>query len=207
MPSSLPQKESLFETRRIDPLAYDFPLPFRAHLFPMCYELEMVTNSQHVIAAATALWRSYPRRFPANKFSLRIAVSDGRESPGSGPMMVGQEHLVSFVQNRCNFSVCDLNQGFTFAWLTEGTVADHAFLQYHYLEPAVYLMLDAAHLCPVHASCIALNDRAVLLCGESGSGKTSLAYGCARRGWTYISDDATHVVRDRTDFAVIGRPY
>ena len=72
---------------------------------------------------------------------------------------------------------------------------------------AVYLMIETAHLSAVHASCVALNGRAVLLCGDAGAGKTSLAYACTRKGWTYLSDDATHIVRGRRDRTVVGRPF
>ena len=42
---------------------------------------------------------------------------------------------------------------------------------------------------PVHAGCVAFNGRGMLLCGESGAGKSSLSYACARAGWTYVADD------------------
>jgi hypothetical protein len=44
----------------------------------------------------------------------------------------------------------------------------------------------------------------ILLCGDSGAGKTSLSYACARAGWTYISDDASYLVNNRTDRLVVG---
>jgi hypothetical protein len=119
----------------------------------------------------------------------------------------GQNHLVSFVHGPDNFAVCDLARSFTFACLTRDVARDHAYIRYHFLEPAGYLMVDAAHLSPVHASCVALNGRAVLLCGDAGAGKTSLAYACARKGWTYLADDATHIVRGSSDRAVVGRPF
>ncbi len=68
-------------------------------------------------------------------------------------------------------------------------------------------MIEARHFCPIHAACIALNGRAVLLCGNSGAGKTSLAYACAKKGWTYLSGDATYIVRNRPDRTVAGRPF
>ena len=46
-----------------------------------------------------------------------------------------------------------------------------------------------------------------LLAGESGAGKTCLAFACARKGWTFLSGDATAIVRGRTDHRVLGRPF
>jgi hypothetical protein len=106
-----------------------------------------------------------------------------------------------------NFAIADLAGAFGFAWLTQDVAADPAYSRYYFLEPLVYVTISALHLTPLHASCIALNDRAVVLCGESGAGKTSLAYACARRGWRYLADDAAHIVRSSRDHSVVGRPY
>jgi serine kinase of HPr protein (carbohydrate metabolism regulator) len=48
----------------------------------------------------------------------------------------------------------------------------------------------------VHASCVAINGRAVLLCGVSGSGKSDLALRLLDRGAALISDDYTELRRD-----------
>lgn len=37
-------------------------------------------------------------------------------------------------------------------------------------------------------------------------GKSSLAYACASRGWTYVSDDASSLIRRGTGRRVIGNP-
>jgi hypothetical protein len=46
-----------------------------------------------------------------------------------------------------------------------------------------------------------------LFVGNSGAGKSSLAYACARRGWTYVSDDAACLVRRRPGRQVLGNPH
>ena len=45
----------------------------------------------------------------------------------------------------------------------------------------------------MHASCVALDGRAVLICGPSGSGKSDLALQLIDRGFTLVSDDQTIV--------------
>ena len=48
----------------------------------------------------------------------------------------------------------------------------------------------------VHASCVALEGRAVLISGPSGAGKSDLALRLFDRGFALVSDDQTVVRRD-----------
>ncbi len=48
----------------------------------------------------------------------------------------------------------------------------------------------------IHASTVALDGRAVLISGPSGSGKSDLALRLIDRGYTLVSDDQTIVQRD-----------
>ena len=48
----------------------------------------------------------------------------------------------------------------------------------------------------VHASAVAIDGRAVLISGPSGSGKSDLALRLLDRGFTLVSDDQTLVKRD-----------
>lgn len=47
----------------------------------------------------------------------------------------------------------------------------------------------------VHASCVAIDGRAVLIEGPSGSGKSDLTLRLIDRGWTLVADDRTIVER------------
>jgi len=68
-------------------------------------------------------------------------------------------------------------------------------------------MAGARRFVIVHAAAVALDGKAVLLCGDSGTGKTSVAWACARRGWTFLSGDAIQLVRQSADLEVVGRPH
>lgn len=48
----------------------------------------------------------------------------------------------------------------------------------------------------IHASCVAIGGRAVLLCGASGSGKSDLALRLIDRGAELVSDDQVLLTRD-----------
>ena len=68
------------------------------------------------------------------------------------------------------------------------------------------MLLELNYIVSLHAACVAWEGAGVLLFGESGVGKSTLTYACARRGWTYISDDAASVVSD-SGRTLIGEPH
>jgi len=58
----------------------------------------------------------------------------------------------------------------------------------------------------LHASTVALDGRAVLISGPSGSGKSDLALRLLDRGFTLVSDDQTIVRRDRDRLVAAAPP-
>ena len=191
-----------------DPSRYNVDLPFRYTFYPAGHALEVSSNSADVLATAAKLWQRYPALSDAQP--LRLRIIDGGSHPDSARQRLppcGEGHLFSIVHGVHDFALADLSTGFAFASLSRETLSDHDHFSYYFLEPLVYAMLGARYFVFVHASCISRNGRAILLCGDSGSGKTCLAYACAKLGWDYVAGDALHVVRGDDDRTVIGRPY
>ena len=168
----------------------------------------IATNSEDVIEAAKDFWDQSIQEFDCAPLDVRFAVNE--ESTSERPPAVlprGKDNLFALVHSADNFAVADLARGSSFSWLTPAVVSERGYFRYHFLDSLVYVMLGALYLTPVHAACVALNGSGILLCGDSGSGKTSLAYACARRGWTYVADDASHLVRPGKDRRILGRPH
>lgn len=195
------------DERPLDPLRYGVALPFSQDLFPLGFPVRLHTNSAEVIAAAHAAWSGYSRVFDTEPVEFRLAVALDSKAPRPPACIpTGQGNLVTTVHSHDNFVVADVARGFAFGWLTPGVAKDQGYLRYHFLEPIIYIILDCLYLTPIHAGCVSLNGSGILLCGASGAGKTSLAYALARKGWTYVADDATHLVRGDPDRRVLGRP-
>ena len=190
-----------------DPLRASVPLPFHHVLFPYGFPLQVKANDQSVLRLAEQSWGGFPERYRDTPIELRVVISDvtsRRRAPV--PMFRAQANLLTIVADSHNHAACDLATGVGFACLTRGTVAHRTFARYHFLDAMVYSMLDTQHLLAIHAACVAKDGHGVLLVGASGAGKSSLAYACMRRGWTYISDDASSLLRRRTGRVVVGNP-
>jgi hypothetical protein len=190
-----------------DPLLALMPLPHRAEFYPYGFAASVVSNSAMVLEAARESWAGLPKRFAAPPLDLRCVVTHGAAADCPPPPVVRtQRNLIVFVADRENYWCCDLATGLGSAWVTERVAANTRYLRYHVLEAMVYCLLESLHVVALHAACVALDGRGVLLAGDSGAGKSSLAYACARRGWTYTTDDASSLVRRGRTRTVLGDP-
>ena len=191
----------------IDPLGAFVSLPFHHVLFPYGFPVHIKTNDPGVIRAAELSWANFRQRFRETPIEVRFLVSDfpSRRKPAS-PVFRAQANLLIMVGGPHNFGCCDLATGFGFACVTKAAVFNMDYLRYNYLEAMVYTLLDTRYLVAMHAACVAFSSCGFLLIGDSGAGKSSFAYACARRGWIYVSDDTSCLVRRRSGRSVLGNP-
>ena len=179
---------------KVDPFLRETPLEQRFIYYPLGFPLQLKTNSTEVLKAAEGTWGGRRQAFDKPPLELRVIVSPGAEHPPS-PVYRGQEHLMSIVSDQENFAVCDYTRHFAFCRLNAAAAGDASFAGYYFLEAIANFTLTQLYLTPVHAACVALKGQGVLLCGASGAGKTTLAYFCAKKGWTYVSDNESWLVR------------
>ena len=142
------------------------------------------------------------------ELKIRIGVSGGGSS-ACPPEPTRREfnHLYSLVANVENQALLDLETGTNFTWLTQAAVDNRLYFRSNFLEKTVYLLLGAAVVTDIHAACVSKNGKGILLCGDTGAGKTTLAYACARAGWTYTSDDTSYLINNADSPRVIGHSH
>jgi hypothetical protein len=81
-------------------------------------------------------------------------------------------------------------------------------IESHLLSYIAGLVLHRRGATPLHASCVAIDGRAIAICGDSGLGKSTLAAALAREGHAVLSDDITVVqFAVGTALAVPGSPH
>jgi hypothetical protein len=182
--------------REIDPLLSKLELKFCEVFYPLGFAVEIGTNSHAVIAAANESWGGLSDRYGAAPLRLDVIVTDDDSSScPPAPTVRARDHLISMVADAQNHIICDMASGFGFACIGQAAVRHSSYLRYHLLEAAVYDLIGALHVTPLHAACVSRNGHGLLFCGNSGAGKSTLAYACARTGWTYTSDDSTYLLR------------
>ena len=190
-----------------DPLLYDAALPLVEVFHPIGLTLELATNSPEVLTAAQESWRHFQKRFDFPRLQMSIGVLDLKSKKRPGPPNVtGKRDLVTQIADEHNFTVSNSTSGFTYGWVTQAVAMDRAYLRYYFIEGPFWMMAVPMYLTSIHAACVRYKGSGVLLCGESGAGKSSLAYACARSRWAFLSDDSSNLIRGLTGRTVIGNP-
>ncbi len=192
-----------------DPVLSERELPLRRTFYPLGYPLVLETNSHDVIQAAEEAWGATEQMFAVEPVRVCLGVVEGdSESPlPVVPVYRAREHLMSIMAGPENFMLCDFHRGFAFGWVTRSTAADHPLLRYQFLTAGAATLGEQRALAPLHGALVTRSGTGVMLCGDSFAGKSTLAYACARAGWTYVSDDSAFLVRDHEDRYAIGEPY
>jgi HPr Serine kinase C-terminal domain len=196
------------QTSAGDPLLYDFELSLHATYYFLGFPIEIFTNSSEVLAGAEESWGKFRKVFSEPPLQLRIGVVPGtRKELPPLPTCRGQRNLITQVADGENYMILDARQGFAFGWLTQAAACNRAYLRYHFLEGTAWILLESLYLTSIHGAGVELDGHGVLLCGDSGAGKSSLAYACAQNGWKFLSDDASCLVRKRPGRVITGNPY
>jgi hypothetical protein len=70
-------------------------------------------------------------------------------------------------------------------------------IRYELIEFAVFTLASRAqHLVPLHAACVGLDGRGILLMGPSGAGKSTIALQCLLEGFEFLAEDSVFVAPD-----------
>lgn len=163
--------------------------------YPLGFPVTVASNCEAVLAAAHLEWDPWSPVFDQPPVVLTFHVSAGRSPLPETSVFHAHRHQFVFATDADNLGVCDTNTQSGVAWITAAAAEDPAYFRYHFLEGMALEMLVSLHLTPFHSGCVARDGGGVLLCGDSGAGKSSLSYACARRGWTYLADDACYLLR------------
>ena len=176
-----------------------------AMYYPLGFPVRITSNNPSMLAAADESWSRFRPTFTTWPLELRMAVIPGktRGLPGPPSFKLSGHRFINMADG-ANVVVADLQTGLALGWVTERTAACFPYLRYHFLEAAVLSMITTLRAVPIHAACVRVGRTGLLLCGDSGAGKSSLAYACARAGFTFVCDDAAYLPLEQSCRTIVG---
>jgi hypothetical protein len=183
----------------------NLPLTYSAVYYPLGFAVEVITNEERTLAIVDEFWGGLRQLHPHPALQVQIEVREGGpdECPPA-PVIRQQKNLFTVVADGDNHAVCDLTHGFSLVWLNYSALQYRKYLCYHFIETAASILITNLYTTAIHAACVSRYGHGMLLSGDSGAGKSSLSYACARAGWTYTSDDGSFLLRDSDRSRVVG---
>jgi hypothetical protein len=172
--------------------------------YPYGFPVEVRTNSADVLDVLQDLWGRFEQRYNTVPVysEVHVVASDSLTCPPL-PVYRLMSPLFMTIADKDNYSIVDMDRNTAHIGLSDAALRHKLYAGYHFLAAPI-VCIATSHTTPVHGGCVALNGRGVLLCGDSGAGKSTLSYACARKGWTYVSDDGTYLSNCGKDRVVNG---
>jgi hypothetical protein len=191
-----------------DRYLHDLPeTPFVATFYPLGFPVAIHTNSEEVLRRSEAKWGIFTQRFGVETIVAEIIVlpTDETECPPLPQYRFFDDTMV-MTADASNYCIVSFNGG-TRMVVTTATLRHPAYFSQVFLDAAVACQIGSRYTTGIHSGCVALDGRGILLCGDSGAGKTSLSWGCARAGWDFVADDTSHMLHGETRRIVIGNSH
>jgi hypothetical protein len=172
--------------------------------YPYGFPIDVKTNSPEILTHFDEMWGVFGKIFetPPIRVDIHVVESQETECPPA-PSYRLMMPLMAIVADVDNYGVADLAQSRSQMTLSRAAMRHPPYLRYFFLDPAASLQIER-FATPLHAGCVALNGRGVLLLGDSGAGKSTLSYACARAGWTYVTDDSSMLFNRGSERMIIG---
>lgn len=181
---------------------------FSEVFFPLGFAVRISANRGEAIDAARASWSCYSPMSELEPLIIHLEFFTDLSHRGIGPAHThvdGGFLTVDFDEQ--GVVIADLQQGVARGMLSEELLTSESYLRYYVLEAVAFSMISTLRAVALHAACVSWRGTGILLCGESGAGKTTLAYACARLGWTYVSDDASYLMFESQTRRVVGNSH
>src|SRR5579864_4283636 len=167
------------------------------HIFyPFGFPLIVRSNDESVLSIAHEEWGAWRQAFDDPPIELEFRINPHPSEPPLPPAKFhADSHGFTIRASPANIALGKPHARSALAFLEPRTVGNRAYFTYFFLDAMAFQLITSLNLTPLHAGSVSRNSRAIVFTGDSGAGKSSLSYACARRGWTFISDDASHLLR------------
>jgi hypothetical protein len=179
--------------RRRDFLHKDAETPLCEHYMAAGAVCSLSTNCEQLLVAARHTF--LPAELPPDSvdFSLRLWVDDAdrAQPPWPKPYVRGLDHLVFLGVDTRSSMLADLRTRRVIGRVSAAMATDSTHWKRIIFPMLLSILAGSVGLVELHASCVARDQRGLLLLGPSRSGKSTLAMALTEAGFRFLSDDRT----------------
>ena len=175
----------------------------RLHLLGGVFEFE--SNSQELMKLVCVAYAGLPRqRLAASAPRFRITLMLAPEYPSAPsaaepavPRLHAGADFLCGVVGVGTFVTMSPTQKAALVVVSRDMLAHPYHVRYELIEFAVFTLATRSQgLAPLHAACVGLQGRGLLLVGDSGSGKSTLTLHCLLDGFDFVAEDSVFVAPD-----------
>ncbi len=170
------------------------------------------TNEKRLLDAADEAFGRFP--LPSSSkdpLVIQLFVTGKSREPILLPLKpdyTSQGHLFSINAGNQGYALADLRSGFAIGYLSTEMLQDLTYVRYNFIEPLGLSMLGLSRkYFVVHAACVVKHGISFLLHARAGTGKSTLAYACVRRGYQLLAEDAVQVKALPSGVQLWGAPW
>jgi hypothetical protein len=171
-------------------------------------EISIHTDSISVLCAAEELFERSSKSSSVPRLTLQVATDARCTSlppwPKPAFRVDGSQFHVEFGAG--NALLMDPATGMAQGSVGPAMAHDVNYWRLMVLPAFFGTLCYAAGTCILHCACLAREGNGILLAAPSGTGKSTLCYALAKRGYDYLSDDWTYLYRDNGQLLASGLP-
>jgi len=184
-----------------DPFAERGGRRFHRHYWLLGARFDFESDSRQLLALVDQAFAGLPAHRLEGARRCRIRLVLGRTPHAarlsrapSAPRLSAGAGLLCAVMDAGNFAVVDPREASALIVAAPSALRFPYYLRYELIEFAVQtLAARSGGLVPLHAACLASRGRAVLLVGDSGTGKSTLCLHALIGGLEIVSEDSVFV--------------
>jgi hypothetical protein len=187
-------------------LAHD-DLPLGARFFVAGSIWDLRSNSEEILRAMRETFDQMGGEQQADlhlQFHVDFAVNNAPR--WSTPHFRALDHLYYATYGPCDSMLVDQIGRRVIGSFSPAAARD----VHHWKQTVLPVLLGIASasigVTPVHCACVVKDGSGLLLGGESGAGKSTMALSLSRNGFSYLSDDCTYLSRMGTEVRAWGLP-
>jgi hypothetical protein len=149
------------------------------------------TNCEQLLEAARDTFLPVTATAVPVDFSIRFWVdnTDLAQPPWPKPYVRGLDHLVFAGFDVGSSMIADLRTRRVIGRFSAGIAADTTYWRTVIFPMLLSVLAGSVGLVELHASCVARDQRGLVLIGPSGAGKSTLAMALTEEGFRFLSDD------------------